>query len=321
MNIPKILFYKYGSCGLIRKLIRQYSISYEKKLFKNSTWSIIQYTGGCDLQQATHPDVLYDAEEKLYVMTVSDYPFGIEKYENSFVYQSKDGIHFENVLKDAVEAYQGNGKSHFSDGELVHDASGYHVYYRLCERDSDFRDILYMQSSGDLKNWGDRKCVVNVPGDKCLSPAILLQNGKYCVYYVQLHEKGSSFHRSICDKNTLDDFCETAEEMKILNMPENYMLWHINVSQLDDCLIGLMTLSRGHGGADAVLYGAVSEDDGKTWRINQKINLEVDEKKIKKVYRSALVRVKDTVYLYVSVCTTNDLWFVVRKEYEYVEVQ
>ena len=98
-------------------------------------------------------------------------------------------------------------------------------------------------------------------------------------------------------------------------MPPNRMIWHINVSNEDGKLYGLLTLSTGLGGKDARLYYADWQEDIEKWIIRYEINTMLNMKYIKKVYRSSLIKLDDEWYIYISICTNNDCWYIFRKRF------
>lgn len=313
INFVRVIFGKYGNNKLVKRIVKSYTEANKRRLNPGDDLEFLSYAGGCDLQQATHPDLFYDKNKKIYVLTVSDYPFGIAKFENSYIFISKDGINFDNPMKgEALDVYRGNGKSHYSDGEIIKDKDEFHAYYRFCEIDEDFRDIIYVRSSRNLRDWTPQEKIIDMKGDSILSPAIIEEDGKFIIYYVCLTDQGSILYSGESCDFKFSDFQNNVKEEIIENMPKEWMLWHINVSiDSKGNKHGMFTLSKGKGGKDARLFYA-TYTQGK-WFVQDEICLNIDSGHIKKIYRAALVETENKLELYVSLCMNNDCWYVMRK--------
>ena len=316
MNYAKAIYSRWGENPVVQWSIRKISNIQRELIFAGTSLEPVHFMGkGIALGQATHPDLLWDDKTGRLLMTVSNYPYGIERLEDSFILSSQDGIHFSNILNGAVQAYGGCGDSHFSDGELLFDGKSYSLYYRFCERDHGKKDIIFLSTSLDGNKWSSGKEIIVANRDGVLSPALLFENGRYIMYYVALTESGSKLCRCDSASNDFQDFFDHRRELKIENLPEGNMLWHLNVSADDEKLHGLFTLSTGHGGAGARLYYAESQMDRDTWIIKQEIDPLVKDRYIKKVYRSALIKIENTWYLYQAICTKNDCWYIARRKF------
>lgn len=316
LNYPRIAYNKWGNNPFVRWFDSLLSDIQRKTIFRGTPFEPVIFEDHCiELGQATHPDLLYNHDSREFLMTVSNYPYGIERLEDSFVLSSKDGIHFTNLLEGAIEAYGGRGNSHFSDGDLIFDGTCYTLYYRFCERDSDFRDIISISTSSDGKTWGKGRQIINAPRDGLVSPAVIYHDGKYIMYYVALNDSGSALYKCCSETNEFADFFDNRTEIAIENMPSGRMLWHINVSAEGEKLHGLFALSTGAGGANSRLYYAEGDLVDNTWEIKYEIDPIIDAKHIKKVYRSAIVKVENIWYLYMSICTNDDCWYLGRRQF------
>lgn len=316
VNFPKVIMGKWGYHSILYNVVKIYSENYRKKIGLGAAFEFLTFSGGCSLQQATHPDLIYDESKGLYILMVSDYPYGIEKMENSYIFASRDGLHFHNVLKnEALDKYWGHGISHFSDGEIIRGRDGIYAYYRYCERDKkdEFSDLIYMRSSKNLKEWTQRELIIRAPRDGFLSPSILFEEEMYKIYYVTLTDYGSELYFSQSSECKFCDYLGHTEKQKVINMPEGWMLWHINVTRTrNGKLHGLFTLSEGGGGRNARLYYAGFKDG--VWQISGKVSIDINMEYVKKIYRAAFVETENGLELYVSICLKNDSWYVLREK-------
>lgn len=321
INYPRVLYNKWGDNSLVRFVDGIVSFHWRNKIFKGSQVEPVIYVDhSIELGQSTHPDLIYDENNNLFFMTVSNYPYGIERLEDSYVLVSNDGIRFRNTKNGAIEKYGGSGRSHFSDGDMVYDGELYSLFYRYCERDQiDAKDIISISTSADGLSWSDGKEIIVAPKDQLVSPAFIYDNGQYKMYYVVLTETGSVLYRCNSVSKEFQNYQSDSEMLTVKNVPEGMMLWHINVSIDGDFLHGLFTFSTGFGGANARLYYATSIKDSNVWIVKGKIDPKMDMKYIKKIYRSALVKVMDCWYLYLAICLKNDCWFIGRREFSEME--
>ena len=305
------VFFHFIDNRLIRWFSRVYSDLLLKKIIKGTDLIPIRYDEKSFVNQATHPDVLKKDDQ--YFLTVSGYPFEIEHLENPFLFCSDDGICFKSLHDGPVDAYTGTGLSHFSDGDIIYDDGRIVLYYRLCEMEKTPKtDDIFIKTYSE-KNWSERKAVLSFQKDKCLSQSVVIINGHYEMYYVEMNQEwGSKLKRLKSDSYLFDS--NIMDEVRINGMPEGRMLWHIDVVLDGEALMGLFALSTAKGGVDCRLYYGYSKDFGYTWEIVEPIETSIHEKWIKRIYRSSMVKVGGLWNIYISVCTPGDCWFVLLLE-------
>ncbi len=314
INYPKLFYYKYKDNPLLRIFYKWKSKITLKRLLASSSLFPIELDYVNEVNQVTHPDAFVASAkfDNQIILSVSGYPFGCEKYENQFVLRSKDGKHFDNVLiNKAVVAYNGNGKSFYSDGEIIEFNDTIYLFYRFCDVDHGKRAIsIFRIESSDLRNWKNEKLLLSGEGLKYISPTIVRQENFFVMYYV---EQMDNIEKSVLKRKKSFDLefhnIEKDEELLINNAPQNMMLWHIDVVSSNNILHGLFDFCTGNGGKCARLYYATSIDKGTSWDIHKEILLDIDYKYVSKIYRSTLVYYNNKWDMYVPVCTNNNCWF------------
>lgn len=316
INYPKVLYMKYKDNPIVRLYYKFSSKRELRRLMRLSPKTLfpIELNYVNEVNQCTHPDAFVASKKynNQIVMTVSGYPFGNEKYENQFVLVSNDGKHFSNVLGDkAVVTYIGNGKSYYSDGEIIEYNDKIYLFYRFCNVDDGKSEVtIFRKETDDLQHWYNEKKLLSDSGFKYISPAIIRFNDCFHMYYVeQIDTSNNSSLKRIVSRN-LDFEDNLPSELIVNNKPDGMMLWHVDIIKQDDLLHGLFVFSSAGGGKNARLYYALSDDEGKTWNVHKQIKINVNYKFVSKIYRSSLIKLNNKNVLYVPICTTNNCWYI-----------
>lgn len=269
------------------------------------------------VEQATHPDIIVEkgAFGGKYILTVSGYPFNLAKYENQFVFTSGDGVNFNNVIgSGAIATYEGEGHSHYSDGEMAIYDGKIILFYRMCYEDCvKPHVVIYARESKDLLNWGEEKQIFMSYATAYLSPSIIKSGEKYEMYYVDREEDRNVFKCKASNSIYFDDN-PMARENTLINEPPGRRLWHLDIVRDDNVLRGLFAFTVGKFADDTRLYYAKSLDNGVTWHVEREILLDINYRIVKRVYRSTMVKENGTWSIYASVCTKNNCWFLLRSK-------
>ena len=315
INYAKLFYGRYRNHPFAKMYYKRKSTASLKKLVKGSNLIPIICTDTNEVGQLTHPDGLMASEKynNAVVITVSGYPFGSERDESQYVLVSKDGIRFSNVENNkALAEYEGNGESHFSDGEIIEKDGIMYVYYRFCDIDHGNRTITILRKeSTNLLDWGNERVILQKTAQTYISPAIVFDTNQFVMYFVEEQSNKQMQLKRIRSTNL--EFENPVEEtIKVKKAPSGMELWHIDVISDGDLLHGLFVFTSGGGGKGARLYYAKSEDKG--------LKLDINYQYVAKVYRSTMIKVSGQWNLYVPVNTIDECWFLLlMKNFKYEE--
>ncbi|MBQ9342432.1 MAG: hypothetical protein IJT81_08750 [Lachnospiraceae bacterium] len=323
INYPKLLYSRYKNNPLVRMFCKACSRRSLVSLARKSGLIPIVCKDTNYVGQLTHPDAVYASDKfnNKVVLTVSGYPFGDEHDESQYVILSDDGIHFSNIRKDyAVAEYTGGGRSHYSDGVIIENDDKIYVFTRYCDVDQKNCVItIYRKETTDLINWTNETPVLKKAAQTYISPAILKSGNGFVMYYVEEQADKRMVLKRIISKG-LKFEASVEEDLEILDSPEGMNLWHIDVVEEGNILHGLFVYTLGGGGKGARLFYARSEDNGKSWRVYKEIKLDVDYRRVSKVYRSTMLKVNGKWNLYVPINTVDECWFLfVKPNFNYEE--
>ena len=279
------------------------------------------------VSQCTHPDIIRSNINGLkYVLTVSGYPYNIAKYENPYIFSSRDGINFFNGIgKGAVVEYQGDGSSHYSDSEIIEENGEIYLFYRMCYEDCQDQHItLFVRSSSNLLEWSDEVEIVSNSGRVYLSPSIVKCDNMFFMYFVDCLDTVSGVYalKRLIAKDVLFAGVIRTETLELINAPAGLKIWHIDVIEDDNTFRGLFTFMSGEVAERTRLYYAESRDGGKTWRVGKEIVFDINMKIVKRIYRSSMIKTESGLWdIYYAVCTYNNCWFLlVSKDHDFTEM-
>lgn len=222
-----------------------YSIYFKAK-YAQSPLDIKTFDGS---NQPYHPSVIFFENGwngYKYWMVVTPYPMHVEykdRWECPCIYASNDGIKWDlplgltnpidDLFKEDIIA-----KNFFSDPHLVVKDGQLECWYRITKKTKDDANtILIRKRTTDGINWSEREILANPEdssiastlGDMVRSQAVLYNNGKYRMWYVD--NKRNVGHRNICYSESTDGhiwqnriICDTRKEINP---------WHIDVSMID----------------------------------------------------------------------------------------
>ena len=201
------------------------------KYTKNATNPLVipTYDGN---NQTTHPKVLYFPNAWngwVYWMAHTPYPLSDDDYENPCISVSNDGVNWTdpvgitNPIDQPTPQEIADGY-HMSDTHLVFNGNTLECWYRFNK--NGVIDVIYRKTSTDGVNWSQREVMLTKTGDeKVLSPAILFDENKYKMWYVNQNFK-------VFYIESTDGFnWTTPQEVTVTfsDVSVGYRPWHLDV--------------------------------------------------------------------------------------------
>lgn len=202
--------------------------------------------------QAYHPSVMYFEKAWSgyhYWMAESPYPIGAQPYRDRWecpsIHVSNDGLHWQtpkgltNPIDDLLPSEIQN-RDFFSDPHLVFKDGQLECFYRYSEKTNDgYHTSLVRKTSHDGILWKEREllldflnpaCIDSV-GDMVRSPAILWQNNRYRMWYVDNADPNGA--KQVCYSESFDG--KQWSEAKTCTL-EGYPInpWHLDLALLDE---------------------------------------------------------------------------------------
>ena len=268
-----------------------------------------------DTIEATHPSVINFPDEwhgYKYWMGITAYPKGSAVYENPHILKSNDLINWTpdaNNPLDEPKSEKFDGKSplqYNSDTNLIYnkEENRLELFWRYVD-DVSGQVYIYRIDSSDGENWSDKIIVYQNERKKgdWLSPAFVKDEKGYQVWYVSRGFK--VYHRSSTDglnwENEKEIPMKYAFDPKMKN-------WHLDVQKTDlgyeTVLSGFKDDGTNNLGLRHVmnLYYSKSED-GEHWDDLEPILFPSGDKHQfdgKGLYKSALMKERDTYYIFYS---------------------
>lgn len=202
-----------------------------------------------------------------YWISYTPYPNGNDKYENPTVVGSNDLINYSEIkfcegIRDDYKA----GVRFNSDSELVYnpDKNRLELFWRYTDYEANYM-ALYMRYSYDGNKWSGRTPVFETDNRKkydMVSPAIVYENGKYKVWYVNGYK--------VCYRE-FKDGAWSDSVVTSLSYPSTTYTWHIDVEKINGRyeLLACSTNDK-KDRKHMSLYYAVSAD-GFKWSTAEKV--------------------------------------------------
>lgn len=293
-----------------------------------NTLNIPTYDGS---NQSCHPKVLYFEKGWngwKYWMVMTPYPNTNDAYENASILVSNSGSDWQvpKGLKNPLTPLPKNSKGyreHGSDPELVYNQKDdkLELWYRYTYETNftpdgthDSTDNIFRITSHNGIDWSQPEDMIKWGLNKgCLSPAIIIENGIYKMWYVAYvdYNYECMYIQSTDGGVTWSDPIKTT-----LNPPDTYAPWHIDVVHTDKgyeivyCAEPKNDTMEGKNGK--ILFYNVS-DDGINFGQSKVIlrasgsNSAWDNKQI---YRSTFVKVNGIYRLYYSAMDKKARWHI-----------
>ena len=193
-----------------------------------------------------HPSVLYFKDKwnnYKYWMIETPYKYGAtpyrDRYECPSLHTSNDGIEWTEITKNPIDDLDAKGVQeldYLSDPHLVFTGNRLECWYRLTKRygDESNRSDVYLlrKTSENGVDWSKREVLVSLKhdqynglGNMVVSPAIIYEDGKYHMWYVDSESMGK---REISYSASLDGKkWEKKVNCQLFGMQINP--WHIDV--------------------------------------------------------------------------------------------
>lgn len=242
--------------------------------------------------QAVHPHCLFYCEKTWLVLT--PYPYGMEEYENPCLYF---GISIDNLneypgnpIAFQKERIQG---THLSDPVLFSFDDKLYCCYRSTEKKElnvVENVILYKEIVCDENtiHLSDEKKIISSLDNQLLSPGFFNYGENLFLIFPD--------YFNCCDSLLVyklnNSLIPTAMSiMKCKNIPNGYGIWHIDVKNADNQIIGLFLLREKKKGKDFKLYFAyLSNFDDGIWELGREIIVPKNIERIKMhVYKSTFI--------------------------------
>ena len=252
----------------------------------------------------THPKVISFKNKwngYKYWIAYTPYLHGDQAKENPFVLASNDLINWETVkgFKNPLDEPEDKDfrKVYNSDTHLVYnyDNDILECYWRYVN-DKEDKVIIYKRTTKNGVDWTEKEVVLQDKRTKrdYLSPAIIYENGKYMMWYVD-----RDF--TVCYREYDVSKDEWSEPEKIdIEYDEKVKSWHIDVIKTKKGYEAvLVSFDNFRRRSKMKLYYTYSKDN-KEWTIAKPI---IDKPENGGIYRSSLLYEDGNYYLFYSVIT------------------
>ena len=260
-----VFFIVIMSIGIVFRKI------YYKEIINSERINIITYKND---NQGYHPKVLY-FEKKWngfkYWMAFTPYKNANSDLENPCINASNDMINWEvpNGLINPLDIPINVDKVHYnSDTHLVYNNSSnqLEIFWRFVN-DKDNEVTIYKSTSSDGTNWSDKEVFLYSPNRKeqdYVSPAIILENNKYRIWYV--HRQKVWYMEKTVDNNKL-----TEAKTLDINYKNNMKTWHLDLIHNEN-MYEMVTVAyqNVNNRSEMSVYYTKSKDNIK-WDIPQEI--------------------------------------------------
>lgn len=264
--------------------------------------------------QCCHPKVLYFQNGwhgYKYWMVYTPYPWGNDQYENPSIEVSNSGITWEvpkGIQNPIVNNNINLSGTHFSDPHLVYNTKTdqLELWYRFTVKSSE-NDYISRIVSSDGVNWSKPQGMYSVTSKECLSPAIIYENDKYKLWYINEDLQ--------CIYIESGDGTSWSNPVTVnLNLPDNYVPWHIDVVHTD---LGYETVFCSYKNGEVyqnnrVLFYGISQD-GLNFNNTRVILKPTSDKTLwdnQQIYRSSFVKVNGIYKLFYSAEEQNSEWHI-----------
>ena len=268
--------------------------------------------------EAVHPSVIYfpngfGTEKYRFVMAITPYPLSNDRYENPEFLISNDAIHW-NLPRNGKSPVVEKPETWFdynSDPLLFYDNQKLCMLYRKISLIPEGNKIeLFIIRSGDGVKWSRPElihrtmCPGNIKPELLMSPCIIKNDGKYCIWYVSRAED-----RLKIMTLTTDNLHNWGHAQKVnIDLPDNSEPWHIDVVQHDGILF--MSVLNYENGNNKTIFIAVSSDNGANWILT---DTRIYAAPYDRLYKPCLVFTETKALLFFSIAE-NKHWHPVFKD-------
>ncbi|HIE6633000.1 TPA: hypothetical protein ACXORD_005264 [Bacillus luti] len=184
-----------------------------------------------------HPSVLFFEERwNGYSYWMGINPYAGINFENPAIFCSNDGVNWIEPpgIKNPIDGMPSKG--YYSDIHLFMDKDGKTMHCLNRHYDDTFRAI-YVYSSTDGVNWIDKHTALESTDAKFdfLSPAVLLDKGRYTMFAVDMVKQLNNGVRDEIDVYTTHDIRGTwgkSGVIKVPNLKPDERVWHLEVRRI-----------------------------------------------------------------------------------------
>lgn len=292
----------------ILKFFARRKVSKKQKLFQEiKGFKLLDIKTPDNFNQCVHPDLIKLADAD-YLLALTPYPFGNDKYERPTIYRSSDKLMWKYIAGPIASEQEGK-KNHLSDPTLVKlDTGDIQCYYRECIYNQEIPlTNIYRMTSENGYLWKNKECVVSEPMDKfdIISPSVKSDERGVHAYFCLKQNKEIKL---MYTKNQLFEV-EGCSEVDLSNcIPEGKMLWHVShiCNGKNDIL--LLTLSDDFGESNSELYMGVIDNRSLTVKGINKIRIKEMVPDILIEYRATGIVENNKIIIIVSVMFKDRIW-------------
>lgn len=260
--------------------------------------------------QATHPDILGpDGKGRPFLLSLTPYPYSIDRYENPSILASSDGLRFREERRGLNPLAPAPSMDHNDDPDLSFADGEYRILYLETLRPD--RQNLVLLRSRDRLSWtrsiaGSNRLSGPDPDPFILSPALAERGGESYLYYV---DKSVAPYRIEYKKGRdLGDWGSAAARLPAIQGLD-FTPWHIDIVSGGAVYYMLITavLDGGKGGRTYDLRIARSLDL-ESWTLRPEPVFLKRPFGCRDVYRSTAYVDGGDMYIYFSFTTKLEEW-------------
>lgn len=209
--------------------------------------------------QSTHPDVYYNPNGwngYKYWMAFTPYPNGNDALENPSIVVSNDGVTWSvppGVTNPLVPQPSGIGFNYNADTDIMEGEDGkLYIFY------IDGTTDVWVISSSDGVTWSTPVKIIDMSAQTILSPSVILDNGVYKMYYVDLVESPNVIKYRTATSPT--GTWSSPVSCSFSPIPSGKDLWHMNIDKIGTQYHAIITTSNSGTFNGNLLHFAVSDD-------------------------------------------------------------
>lgn len=214
--------------------------------------------------QTVHPDVYYNPNGwhgYQYWMVMTPFPGSDPALENPSILVSAEGQTWgvPAGLTNPIEPAPATG--HYADTDILEGLDG-----RMWIFFNNGSSRVWVKSSADGITWSDKTQILYSAEEYFLSPAVIVQDSVYVMYYIDLLANPNELKRRTATQP--DGTWSAPTIMSVTGTPPDKDLWHLDVVKFDDEYHGFINFCTSEtSGGGSLLYFAGSED-GLDWKAN-----------------------------------------------------
>lgn len=270
----------------------------------------VSYDGS---NQGCHPKVLYFPNKWngwRYWMVFTPYPNSDDQYENPSILVSQTDHKWviPNGLVNPVASGLNKKGCHLSDPHLVfnENTDQLELWYRATYFDTD--DEIIRITSKDGVHWSKPQNMISFYDQKeCLSPAVIFENNKYKMWYVDQNLK------CMYTECGTDGHWSMPKEVN-LNLKDSYVPWHLDVIKTDlgyEILFSAFKLNEAKLNNRVLMWGTSS--DGLNFNNVTTVLIptnHADSWDDKQIYRSTFIKDNGIYKVFYSAMNKNNQWHI-----------